>query len=766
MNGPFGNMFPYTNFHEMNLDWVIQIAKDFLDQYTHIETLIQEGEDTIQGKTDHSVEVLEAKKVEIEGLLNSWYTDHSEDIAGELADALEDLNAWYTEHSEDIAGELAQAITDFDTAADAKAALAISTIPGDYSEVAAQALAAIKGVGTMISNSTTLDTYTNNTKSAKNFPINSIVMVGQTNIGLLDYPDQIPPYSGTGTYITYCDSLGVTRGIVQLYISAYGGMMAYRYKYGTGSEFTNWMTPIQGQNLMIINEEGLSTLTKTTKSVLNFPINTIQLIGTSGSSINMVDFPGECDGRGTYITTGFSVRSDGFGKTILYIDPYGRMYTNFYYNDTHGWAGWRLVSENKCYVNCPFPNAEAGFTSEYDLVAGQTYYMKTNIASNVNSIKRFNVFVENHSEEYVSVFDSYVKYTPSNSGKLRVANRNSYTGTMILEVRPDTPENRLVWETPREYHVDASGTVTDQTNLTDLILSFVKGYDPDHEDDSTYLWQDESPKVIYIHSGTYNIFNEYVAETQEASPRLHPMSDIPADQPAQKWFGKYNAIIPPNTKLIGVGDVILQFTPTTSEIGEGASKTWSPLNVKSEVYVENITILAKNCRYGIHDDPGTGKYGNTKHIYKNVKVNYIEDSTSFGRLNTLGFGFNQNGYYLFEDCEFRYDGSHAHGVFYGHDSGVGHATIIIKDCIIESNNSSESKAVRLQTIQSTSTNPSHNFVRIDNSYLAYGLNYDLYSTTALQAFEVVALHSGNPSITTTKPSGNTTENPYPAQIYN
>lgn len=766
MNGPFGNMFPYTNFHEMNLDWVIQIAKDFLDQYTHIETIIQEGEDTIQGKTDHSVEVLEAKKVEIEGLLDAWYREHSEDIAGELADALEDLNAWYTEHSGDISAALTQAITDFDTAADAKAALAISTIPGDYSEVAAQALAAIKGVGTMISNSTTLDTYTNNTKSAKNFPLNSIVMVGQTNIGLLDYPDLIPPYSGTGTYITYCDSLGVTRGIAQLYISGYGGMMAYRYKYGSTSEFSNWMSPVQGQNLMITNETGLSTITKTTKSVLNFPTNTIQLVGVLGSSINMVDYPGEMDGRGTYITTGFAVRSDGAGKSVIYIDPHGRMYTNFYFNDTRGWSGWIMASDDVYYVKCPFPSAEAGYTSDFDFVAGKTYYMRTNVQSDINNQYMFNVFTVDHSDYFARTFDCWTKFTPQYSGKLRVANRNSYEGTMVLEVRPDTPANRLIWETPREYHVDASGTVTDQTNLTDLILSFVKGYDPDHEDDSTALYQDESPKVIYIHNGTYNIFNEYVAETQEASPRLHPMSDIPDDQPAQKWFGKYNAIIPPNTKLIGVGDVVLQFTPTTSEIGVGASLTWSPLNVKSEVYVENITILAKNCRYGIHDDPGTGKYGNTKHIYKNVKVHYIEDSTSYGRLNTLGFGFNQNGYYLFEDCKFSYEGNNAHGIFYGHDSGVGHATIIIKDCIIESDNSSESKAVRLQTIQSTSLNPSHNYVRIDNSYLAYGINYNLYGTTSLQAFEVVALHSGNPSITTTKPSGNTTENPYPAQIYN
>ena len=46
--GPFGNMMPYSNFHGMNLDWVIQIAKDFLDQYTSIQQVITEGEESLE----------------------------------------------------------------------------------------------------------------------------------------------------------------------------------------------------------------------------------------------------------------------------------------------------------------------------------------------------------------------------------------------------------------------------------------------------------------------------------------------------------------------------------------------------------------------------------------------------------------------------------------------------------------------------------------------------------------------------------------------
>lgn len=108
--GPFGNMFPYTNFHSMNLDWVIQVAKDFLDQYTTIQETITEG-----------MEELTDKKDELEALLDAWYQEHSEDIANDLADALQDLN-----------DALTAKILEFDTAADAKGAEVIASIPANY----------------------------------------------------------------------------------------------------------------------------------------------------------------------------------------------------------------------------------------------------------------------------------------------------------------------------------------------------------------------------------------------------------------------------------------------------------------------------------------------------------------------------------------------------------------------------------------------------------------------------------------------------------
>lgn len=145
--GIFGEGFPYSNFHDLNMDWIIKIAKDFLDQYTHIQDIIEQGKTDIQDLTSSGLDQLQEKADALEELLQEWYNEHSEDIADELADALADLNSWYNTHSQDIADDLASAlrdlntalqtaITNFNTSADTKAQETIASIPDDYTELA------------------------------------------------------------------------------------------------------------------------------------------------------------------------------------------------------------------------------------------------------------------------------------------------------------------------------------------------------------------------------------------------------------------------------------------------------------------------------------------------------------------------------------------------------------------------------------------------------------------------------------------------------
>ena len=146
-NGAFGENFPYSNFHNLNMDWIIKIAKDFLDQYTHIQELIENGETDITNLTNQSLDNLQNLADHLNDLLQQWYDTHSADIANQLADALNDLNAWFNEHSLDISNQLADAIsvlnlaktnalTTFNTSAEQKAQETIASIPSDYTQLA------------------------------------------------------------------------------------------------------------------------------------------------------------------------------------------------------------------------------------------------------------------------------------------------------------------------------------------------------------------------------------------------------------------------------------------------------------------------------------------------------------------------------------------------------------------------------------------------------------------------------------------------------
>lgn len=157
--GAFGEGFPYSNFHDLNMDWIIKIAKDFLDQYSHIQEVIATGEQSLLDKTETGIEQLESKANTLETLLQAWYDTHSQDIANELADAISDLDDWYTQHQNYLNETLQIKIAEFESLADLKAQRTIATIPDDYSTFFASAL---KYSGALVANED-LDNVTANT---------------------------------------------------------------------------------------------------------------------------------------------------------------------------------------------------------------------------------------------------------------------------------------------------------------------------------------------------------------------------------------------------------------------------------------------------------------------------------------------------------------------------------------------------------------------------------------------------------------------------
>ena len=232
--GPFGNRFPYTNFHDLNLDWVIQIAKDFLDQYTNIQ-------ETIEGKTTEGLEALAAEAERLEGL----------------------LDAWYTEHSEDIAGQLASAITDFQAAAEAAGAAVLATIPEDYTALSTAVTALSSGA--MQSSNSLLD----------NSSLTSIIASGDLDDlttdhavyycnGLTAATNQ-PVTTMTGELIVFKFYRGREGGTTQLYLGN-NGEMFFRTAHGaegsiTWEDWTRYYSPDYVQcGRAIISESTYSTI--------------------------------------------------------------------------------------------------------------------------------------------------------------------------------------------------------------------------------------------------------------------------------------------------------------------------------------------------------------------------------------------------------------------------------------------------------------------------------------------------------------------------
>lgn len=139
--------FPYTDMHQLNLDWIIKIAKDFLDQYTHIQQLIADGEQSLQDLTTDGEQSLQAlttdgltqlqeKADNLEDLLQAWYDTHSQDIANQLTEALADLNAWYIQHQEFLNTYVAETLLSFRNDAGEIVQETLESLPDDYTKLA------------------------------------------------------------------------------------------------------------------------------------------------------------------------------------------------------------------------------------------------------------------------------------------------------------------------------------------------------------------------------------------------------------------------------------------------------------------------------------------------------------------------------------------------------------------------------------------------------------------------------------------------------
>ena len=230
-------------------------------------------------------------------------------------------------------------------------------------------------------------------------------------------------------------------------------------------------------------------------------------------------------------------------------------------------------------------------------------------------------------------------------------------------------------------------------------------------------------KIIYIDGGNYDIFEEIGGSVFALS----------IDDTITSWRD-VSIIIPDNTKIIGLGDVILDFSPSVDEISAKGSQYLSCLNViYKNFYLENVTITCDNCRYGIHDETG-GTYVGGIHRYKNVKV--YKKSTSMGMSQAFGCGFSPKQTLDFDCCYFE-----APSIpFSCHNNGsfdVDNAIIKAVNTIFTSN-SNNTKSVRFGNVNGKQVKVCVNF---SNCYIKNGVQVKNESVTERpNAYEVTLLN--------------------------
>ncbi len=258
------------------------------------------------------------------------------------------------------------------------------------------------------------------------------------------------------------------------------------------------------------------------------------------------------------------------------------------------------------------------------------------------------------------------------------------------------------------------------------------------------LANDSSEKIIEVKQGIYNIFEEYGGAEYIAS-----LTDVDS----LSWED-VSVIVPPNTTIRGIGNVVLEWNPTDSEIiDQKHAFLHSPLNLCGSCTIENIKIVCSNCRYGIHDEcSGLAVFNEIVRKLKNVVVIY--NASTYGVKYAYGAGHARRGSYHYENCTFS---AHYGDVWSTHNylsaDTLTHATIEFVFCKFINNITNRPGNIRLS---STNANARKDSVYLNGCYangISYGSEYSV--TDVWQNYSVTSMCSS--PLTDTYQGGNLIE---------
>ena len=281
---------------------------------------------------------------------------------------------------------------------------------------------------------------------------------------------------------------------------------------------------------------------------------------------------------------------------------------------------------------------------------------------------------------YFDINGEYISNYNINNPNISEIPNNAYYASFILYTNlPDyqiiIPDIDIEW-----LNSNVSKQVDDLKNQlsNNIVETFIVSKDGEGNYTSLIdcfndLKDNTREKIIKVMDGTYDIF-------QEIGGADYAKSITSSD----KWNEK-SVFVPDNTKLIGIGNVVLNFLPEQNDTNEYAAQYLSPINVQGNLEMENFKIYAKNCRYCIHDETQSqAKYDNGTRKYKGIECHYEVSSYGSGpggQSYAAGFASGMN--YEFENCIF--EGKYRNSSFSMHNgnNSTKSNNIYIKNCIFK-----------------------------------------------------------------------------------
>lgn len=209
------------------------------------------------------------------------------------------------------------------------------------------------------------------------------------------------------------------------------------------------------------------------------------------------------------------------------------------------------------------------------------------------------------------------EFTPQNDGYLRYYDGNVSSGTIfeiavagLLEDKANKPYVKTVGLGGYDY-----------TSLTACIKALPT--DPDIE------------KIIYVHAGEYDVYNEIGGDAYIATL-----------DGTESWRS-VNTMIPVNTKIIGIGRVVLKFNCPDS-ISSDVAVLLSCINASKNFTLENVNIECKNLRYAVHlEGSGLTDYNESSFELKNCS--FVRETGTYSN-SVIGVGLNNASALKIDQC--------------------------------------------------------------------------------------------------------------------